>query len=187
MLGCTTLEPQHLRSNVIALTKVATAFELPIVTTGGRPDDPFLPDVLDVAGPTRVHVDRQTIDAFGTPAFKEAIEQTGRRTLVIAGITTDLCVLLPAVSAMADGYDVHIVVDASACFTTQIEHAALDRLSQAGAALTTWAAFASELHRASNWPDGIGPQIYATSVEHNGVIGLGSALTQNHSSVGQNT
>lgn len=172
MLGCQTIAPQVLRSNATALAKIGAIFELPIITTGGTPDDPFLPDVAAAAGRTRVQVDRRTIDAWQTAAFVRAIEQSKRSRLVIAGITTDLCVLLPALSARAAGYDVQVVVDASGCFTPQIENAALNRLGQQGVQLTTWAAFAAELHRSSNWYEGVGPQVMQVFAAHHGGIGL---------------
>ena len=96
---------------------------------------------------------------------------------MIAGITTDLCVLMPALSARAAGYAVQVVVDASGCFTTQIEQVALMRLQQAGVALTTWAAFASELHRKSNWQDGVGPKIMQCFGQHHGEMALIGAMS----------
>lgn len=176
MLGCTTLAPQALIANAVALAEIGAAFELPIITTGGRPDDPWLQPILDAAGPTRTHVDRQTIDSFATPGFADAVERTGRRTLIMAGITTDLCVMLPALAARQAGYEVQVVVDACACFTPQIEDVALRRLSQAGVALTTWAALAAELHRAGNWMTGAGPRIMAAFSRHHGTMGLIGAM-----------
>jgi nicotinamidase-related amidase len=176
MLACRTLEPQVLTGNAVALAKVGAAFNLPVVTTGGRADDPFLTEVSDAAGPNKTHIDRRTIDAFETPEFVQAIEEMGRRTLVMAGITTDLCVLFPAISAIARGFTVQVVVDASACFTRQIEDVALMRLQQAGVALTTWASFASELHRGSNWQTGPGPTLMRTFVEHHAGMHLMGAM-----------
>lgn len=176
MLGCTTLDSQMLLGNAVALAEIGTAFDLPIITTGGRPDDPWLQPVLDAIGPKRRHVDRRAIDCFETPEFVQAVEATERRTLVMAGITTDPCVLLPALSARARGHQVQVVVDASGCFTPQIEAVALMRLAQAGVQLTTWAAFASELHRASNWQDGVGPKIMESFGKHHGGIGLIAAM-----------
>jgi len=176
MLGCTTLDPPVLIGNAVALAEVGAAFELPVITTGGRPDDPWLQPVLDAAGRARVHADRNTIDAFETPAFVDALQGTGRKTLVMAGITTDLCLLLPALSARARGYDVQVVVDASGCFSKQIEDVALLRLQQAGCALTTWAAFAAELHRASNWSEGVGPKIMQSFGRHHGGMALIGAM-----------
>jgi nicotinamidase-related amidase len=177
MLGCTTIDPQTLVSNAIALAEIGVIFELPIITTGGRPDDPYLTQVLAACGPTRIHVERYTIDSFETPEFVQIVEKTGRKTLVMAGITTDLCVLMPALSARAAGYAVQVVVDASGCFTRQIEEVSLRRLEQAGVALTTWATFAAELHRASNWQEGVGPKIMQSFNSHHAGMALIGAMS----------
>lgn len=172
MLACKTLAPEVLLGNALGLAEVAAAFELPVITTGGHPDDPLLPPVIEAAGSTRIHVDRHSIDAWQTPEFVAAVEATGRRTLVVAGITTDLCVMLPALSARAEGYTVQVIVDASGCFTRQIEDVALMRLSHAGVMLNTWAGFAAELHRGSDWQQGVGPKLMQSFSKHAGAMGL---------------
>lgn len=177
MLACQTMEPQTLTNNAVALAKIGAAFKLPILTTGGRPNAPFLPEVIDACGPARQHIDRNTVDCFETKTFVDAIDKTGRKSIVLAGITTDLCVMQPALSARARGFNVQVVIDASACFTSQIEQVSLLRLQQTGVTLTTWVMLASELHRASNWQEGAGPELMKTFQAHHGATALISALT----------
>lgn len=177
MLACHTMEPQVLRNNAVALAKIGAAFELPVLTTGGRPNDPFLTEVSDASGPGLVHIDRSSVDCFASAAFEDAVEKTGRKSIVFAGITTDLCVMQPALSARARGLNVQVVVDASACFTQQIEDVSLLRLQQAGVTLTTWVMLAAELHRASNWQEGAGPKLMEAFQAHHGGTGLIGLLT----------
>lgn len=176
MLACQTMEPSTLTNNAIALAKIGAAFGLPILTTGGRPNDPFLPEVITACGPTRRHIDRNTVDCFETQAFVDAVKQTGRKSIVFAGITTDLCVMQPALSARAHGFSVQVVADASACFTRQIEDISLLRLQQAGVTLTTWVMLAAELHRASNWQEGVGPKLMESFQAHHGATRLMASL-----------
>lgn len=177
-LACTTLEPQILIGNAIGLAEVGAAFALPIITTGGRESDPYLPQVIEAAGPTRVHVERRSINSWKTPEFVDAVKRTGRQTLIMAGITTDLCLMLTALSARADGYSVQVVVDASGSFTRQIDDISLMRLNQAGVTLTTWASFAAELQGAGDWKDGVGPQIMKTFAKYHAGMGLIGAMEQ---------
>lgn len=75
------------------------------------------------------------------------LQATGRKKLLIAGIVTDVCVLFPTLSALAEGYEVYMVVDASGTFNTAVRDAALTRASAAGAVLINWFAVACELQK----------------------------------------
>ncbi|RZT29053.1 isochorismatase family protein [Cupriavidus agavae] len=176
MLACQTMEPQKLTANAVALAEIAAAFDLPIITTGGRPKDPFLPEVVAACEKSRQHVERNCVDCFESPAFVDAVHRTGRKSVVFAGITTDLCVMQPALTARRRGFTVQVVVDASASFTQQIEQVSLLRLQQAGVTLTTWVMVASELHRASNWQDGVGPKLMNAFRARHGATALIQAL-----------
>lgn len=178
MLGVQTLDPHSLKNNTLGLAKVAAIFKLPTILTGGSPDDPLMPE-LKAAVPDHEYVQRNTINSWDTPAFVEAVEKTGRKKLIMAGITTDLCLLFPAISAVAAGYAVYVVVDACGCFTPMIEQAALLRLTQAGVIPATWGAVAAELQR-DIWTEGNGPAVMQTYVEHSGPISLIAATRTKH-------
>lgn len=75
------------------------------------------------------------------------LQATGRKKLLIAGIVTDVCVLFPTLSALAEGYEVYVVVDASGTFNEAVRDAALTRASDAGAVLINWFAVACELQK----------------------------------------
>lgn len=83
-----------------------------------------------------------------------ALQATGRKKVLLAGIVTDVCVVFPALSLLANGYEVYIVVDASGTFNNAVRDAALTRASEAGAVLINWFAVACELQR--DWRSGPG-------------------------------
>ena len=75
------------------------------------------------------------------------MKATGRNQLIIAGIVTEVCVAFPALSAIAEGYEVFVVTDASGTFDEITRHSAWNRMSEAGAQLMTCFGLACELHR----------------------------------------
>ena len=102
--------------NGVALAKMAKIFDMPIVMTSSveaqqqGPTSPELHDVAPEAFDSRIK--RQGIvNAWEDPNFKAAVEATGRRQLVMAGVTTDICIVYPAISAVQDGYEVQVVVE----------------------------------------------------------------------------
>ena len=103
------------------------------------------------------------INAWDNSDFVEAIKATGRKQLIMAGVVTDVCVTFPALSAIAEGFDVFVVTDASGTFDQTVQQAAWARMSAAGVQLMNWFSVACELHR--DW--------------RNDIEGLG-ALLSNH-------
>ena len=91
------------------------------------------------------------INAWDNEDFVKAVKATGRKQLVIAGIVTEVCVAFPALSALNEGFEVFVVVDASGTFNKTTRNAAIARMQQAGAQMITWFAMASELQR--DWRD----------------------------------
>ena len=77
----------------------------------------------------------------------KAVKATGRKQLIIAGVVTEVCVAFPALSALAEGFAVFVVTDASGTFNEVTRNAAWNRMSEAGAQLMTWFGLACELHR----------------------------------------
>ena len=77
----------------------------------------------------------------------KAVKATGRKQLIIAGVVTEVCVAFPALSALAEGFEVFVVTDASGTFNEVTRNAAWNRMSEAGAQLMTWFGLACELHR----------------------------------------
>jgi nicotinamidase-related amidase len=87
------------------------------------------------------------INAWDNENFVSAVQKTGRKQLVIAGVVTEVCVAFPALSAIEAGYDVFIVTDASGTFNEVTRHAAWTRMAAAGVQLMNWFGVACELHR----------------------------------------
>jgi nicotinamidase-related amidase len=87
------------------------------------------------------------INAWDNEDFVKAVKATGKKQLIIAGVVTEVCVAFPALSAIAEGFDVFVVTDASGTFDEFTRAAAWERMANAGAQLMTWFGVACELHR----------------------------------------
>lgn len=148
LLSTQTLSADQLRNNTLALAKLGKVFSLPVVltTSGGKgPNGPLLQDITSMYPDVPV-VDRTLyFDCMLDPAFNGAVKKTGRKKLIMAGITTDYCLALPAITARKMGYDVYAVVDASGAWSKQIEEVAIARMQAEGVHVVTWAAVLAEL------------------------------------------
>lgn len=137
-----------LRTNVAAVSAAATLAEVPVVATASVPagtNGPLIPEVFDNA-PHAVYVARQgQINAWDVEGFRNAVAETGRRTLIIAGIMTSICVVEPALSALAEGYTVYALIDASGAYSQTSQRVSIARLSQAGVTVIDTEAVISEL------------------------------------------
>jgi nicotinamidase-related amidase len=110
------IDPVRFRNNVIALAKIAKLHKLPTVLSDNMPEGfagPILPELVKLLPDAPLIHRAGPINAWDDPAFVMAIEATRRRKLVIAGCTTDICLMFPALSALQAGYDVYGVIDAS--------------------------------------------------------------------------
>lgn len=142
--------PDEFRNNVLALAGCGKTFGLPtILTTSAEtgPNGVIMPE-LKAMFPDAPFISRPgQINAWDNDDFVQAVKQTGRKQLIIAGIVTDVCVSFPTLSALQEGFQVFVVADASGTFTKQVADAALIRMAQAGAVITSWFAVACELQR----------------------------------------
>ncbi|KJZ04797.1 MULTISPECIES: isochorismate family cysteine hydrolase YcaC [unclassified Halomonas] len=143
-------EPDAFKNNVLALADMAKFFELPTILTTSfedGPNGPMVPELKEMF-PDAPYIARPgQINAWDNEEFVAAIEKTGRKQLLIAGVVTEVCVAFPVLSAIEAGYDVFVVTDASGTFNPVTREAAWDRMSQAGAQLMTWFGVGGELHR----------------------------------------
>lgn len=160
------IDPDRFKNNVLALSDMARYFKLPTILTTSfetGPNGPLVPE-LKAAHPEAPYIARPgQINAWDNEDFVKAIKATGRRQLLVAGVVTEVCVSFPVLSALAEGYEVFVVTDASGTFNAMTRDAAWARMTQAGAQLMTWFGAACELHR--DW--------------RNDIEGLG-ALFSNH-------
>ncbi len=160
------IDPDKFKNNVLALADLAKYFNLPTILTTSfedGPNGPIVPELKQIF-PNAPFIPRPgQINAWDNEDFVKAVKATGKKQLIIAGVVTEVCVAFPALSAIAEGYEVFVVTDASGTFNEITRHSAWDRMSGAGAQLMTWFGVACELHR--DW--------------RNDVEGLG-ALFSNH-------
>jgi hypothetical protein len=104
---------------------------------------------------------------LGEPGFREGVQGTGRKTLIMAGVWTSVCVVFPALQAKAEGYDVYAVIDASGDVSEMASQVSLARLTQAGVIPITTNAVVGEFQRTWNRPDAAKfAELYATFAPH---------------------
>src|SRR5215469_14775300 len=106
----------ELRANATALAKLGALLKLPVITTASVPDGPNGPVMpeLAAAAPHAVYVPRKgEVNAWDNEAYVKAVRETGKKTLIMAGVWTSVCVMFPALDATAAGYKVYAVMDAS--------------------------------------------------------------------------
>ena len=142
--------PDDFKNSVIALADIGRFFNLPTILTTSfdeGPNGPIVPELIE-RFPDAPFIHRPgQINAWDNDDFVKAIEKTGRKQIIIAGVVTDVCVAFPALSAIEAGYDVFVVTDASGTFNTTVQQAAWQRMSAAGVQLMNWFSVACELHR----------------------------------------
>lgn len=142
-----TNEVARLRRAVAALAKLARLFEIPaIVTTAPSPQGApsVTPEIAAALGELPPHT-RTTTDAFLHAPTRQALASTGRKTLLISGVATEIIVQHSALSGASHGFDVQVVVDACGGLSARTEDAALRRLVQAGVVTTSMASLAGQL------------------------------------------
>ena len=105
-----------LRRHAGALASIATLAKIPVITTASvpqGPNGPLIPEIHANAPHAKYVARRGEINAWHNPEFVQAVKDTGRKTLIIAGTITSVCMAFPAISAIAEGYKVFVVIDAS--------------------------------------------------------------------------
>src|SRR3954466_317686 len=132
--GISDIGALELKNNTMLLAEAARAFGLPVILTASNPNGPNGPvfPELVAALPGVPVIERLIINSWKDPRFLDAVKKTGRKKLIMAGVSTDVCLTLPAVSAIRDGYDVYAVIDASGTFSQHALMASMFRMSQAG-------------------------------------------------------
>ena len=161
------MELQVLRNNVCALAKVAFLGKIPTFTTASVPDGPNGPLIPEIqqANPAAVYIPRTgQINAWDNPKWVAAIEKTGRKTLLIAGTLTSVCMAFPTLSALAAGYKVFNIIDASGNWSKLATEITLARVTQAGAMPTDTLAVLAEIMHTWNRADAL--EFAAVMVEH---------------------
>jgi nicotinamidase-related amidase len=173
-----TMSPETSLKNAITLAKAAKAYGMPIVMTTSQehhaqgPTAPALQEVLPDAYRNRV---KRTgiVNAWADPKFSAAVRATGRKKLIMAAVTTDICLVFPAISAVQEGFDVLAVLDASGSGFDVHEELARRRMATAGLVLTTANTAVAELVQDWSTPRGseLNPLIMASEPNTPGNVG----------------
>ncbi|EMX9123452.1 isochorismatase family protein [Klebsiella aerogenes] len=146
----------ELRARAAALAKMASLAGIPVITTASvpqGPNGPLIPEIHENAPHAKYIARKGEINAWDNPEFVAAVKATGRKTLIIAGTITSVCMAFPAIAAVADGYKVFAVIDASGTYSKMAQEITLARVVQAGVVPMDTAAVVSELQRTWNRPD----------------------------------
>lgn len=140
----------RVRAHAAALAKMATLSKIPVITTASvpqGPNGPLIPEIHANAPHAKYVARRGEINAWDNPDFVAAVEATGKKTLIIAGTITSVCMAFPSIAAVNAGYRVFAVVDASGTYSKMAQEITLARVVQAGVVPIDTAAVASELQK----------------------------------------
>jgi len=141
-------DPHMVVNNSAGLAKAAKAFGVTTILTsviaerGGL----IFPQITDVF-PDQEVIDRTLINTWQDPKVVDAVKATGRKQLIIAGLWTEVCVAMPVIQALGEGWDVTVVTDACGGVSTESHQVAIQRMIGAGANVMTWLAVAAEWQR----------------------------------------
>ena len=138
----------RLKKAARALAKLAGLLQIPVIVTGVRGEDgspaKVIPEIAEGVGAVSTHL-RTTCDSFLNEDIVSAVKATGRKTLLISGVATELAVQLPALTASDQGYKVYVVFDACGGISERSEQAGLLRMMKAGATTVSVLTLAGEL------------------------------------------
>jgi nicotinamidase-related amidase len=141
-------EPTMIKNNVIGLAKGAKVFNVPtILTTVIEERGGYLIKGLQDVFPDQKPINRTFINTWQDPAVTDIVKKSGRKQLILAALWTEVCLAMPAIQALEEGYEVFVVTDASGGVSTESHDMAVRRLVQAGAVPITWMAVLAEWQR----------------------------------------
>ncbi|MEZ8017583.1 isochorismatase family protein [Vibrio splendidus] len=151
-VGSASLE--DIKNNTVALARSAHVTKMPLILTSSMEDQaqgPLFDELINAvpeAYENRI-LRGGVVNSMKDENFAAAVKATGRKNIIIAGITTDVCVVYPAITAIAEGYNVQVVVDGSGSPTTLADETALRRMESHGVTLTSTNQLIAEL--AQDW------------------------------------
>lgn len=137
--GVASIDRATLINNVVLLAKVAKEFKVPAVITSVETESfsgYVWPQLLDVF-PGQEIIERTSMNSWDDPAFRKAIEATGRKNIIMSGLWTEVCVTWPTIEMIAAGYNIYVVEDCCGATSPAAHEAAMSRMVQAGATRVT--------------------------------------------------
>ncbi len=142
----------ELKGNIVGLARIAKALQLPVLVSSSNAqwqNGDTLPEIKELFADQPIYRRTGIVNCYEDPTFRKALEEvveaTGRRHIIIAGVTIGTCCALPTLSMLNDGYSVYPVVDACGAWSRYEAEAAMSRMANAGAELVTTFALACEL------------------------------------------
>lgn len=155
-----TLPLEAVKRNTLALARAAKVLGIPVVLTSSQEDQlqgPMLPELKEILPEAYAARVRRAgvVNAFDDPSFKAAVKSLGRTNLIMAGVTTDVCLVFPAIAAVDLGYQVQAVLDASGSPFELSEEMARARMRDAGVVLTATNTMIAELAQDWSRPGGM--------------------------------
>src|SRR5690242_18397891 len=146
---------RDLKHNVVGLAKAAKVLKLPIVVTTTARDSmwgPTFPELVEALPGVQI-IDRSSVNAFDDERVARAIMGTGRKKLIFAGISLEVCAAFPAITAVGKGLDAYVAVDASGTFSETKRQAGLLRMLQAGVIVSDYATLMVEILKDNARPE----------------------------------
>ncbi|WP_165246525.1 hydrolase [Paludisphaera soli] len=168
-------EPTMIVNNVIGLAKAAKAFDVPtILTTVIQDRGGYLIKGLQDVFPEQQPIDRTFINTWEDPNVTDVVKKSGRKQLILAALWSEVCLAMPTIQALGEGYDVYIVTDASGGVSAEAHDMAVRRMAQAGAIPMTWLAVMCEWQR--DWArEKTAAAVAEILVAHGGATGVAFA------------
>ena len=168
-------EPTMIVNNVVGLAKAAKVFKVPtILTTVIEERGGYLIKGLQDVFPEQKPINRTFINTWQDERIVEAVKKSGRKQLVLAALWTEICLAMPAIHALGDGYEVFVVTDASGGVSAEAHDMAVRRMAAAGAVPITWLAVVAEWQR--DWArEATAAGLAGVRAEHGGASGVAFA------------
>jgi nicotinamidase-related amidase len=145
----TSIDHNLLTDNIVSVARLAKTFNLPIVLSTvnvANGQGPTIPELRTVLAES-AEIDRTEINSWENNEFRNAVEATGRKKLIMTALWTEVCLAFPTLDALREGFEVYPVVDAVGGTSPEAHRAGLERIVQAGAQPISWVSLACELQR----------------------------------------
>jgi nicotinamidase-related amidase len=155
LTGVRDITVAELKNNVVSFAKAMRILKVPtVVTTTGRDSlwGPTFSELVEALPDINI-IDRRSVNAWDDPKVANAIEATGRRKLIFAGVSLEVCAAFPAITAIGKGYDAYVAVDACGTFSQTKREAGLLRMQQAGVIVSDYATLTVEILKDNGRPE----------------------------------
>ncbi len=169
--GVRSHDTQTMINNVVGLAKTAKIFSVPtLLTTVLEERGGYIIKQLQDVFPEQKPINRTFINTWQDERVVDWVKKTGRKKIIMAALWTEICLAMPAIQALGEGYEVYIVTDASGGVSVEAHEMAIMRMVHAGAVPLTWGVLSAELQR--DWArTATASALAPLLIEHSGVIG----------------